>query len=127
MGVSLERVIVVNSIFRKSLWETPGNVPVYAVFSPVLPAGASAFQQQLVLLTSLHHYRLCFRFSFRLLFNSAHSFQFGTRRAARSGWFEGIAEGEVLRPSPVKITGVQSADLVGWAQDDKAVMESWRM
>src|SRR5260221_14550335 len=74
MGVSLEGVIVVNSIFRKSLWETPGIAPVYAMFSPVLPAGVLAFQQPLVLLTSLHRYRLCFRFNFRLLLHSAHFF-----------------------------------------------------
>src|SRR6266436_4238461 len=86
MGVSLERVILVNSIFQKYLWETPGIAPVYAVFSPVRPAGTRDFQQPLVLLASAHRYSLCFRSLFALLLHSAHSFtsvHFGVREQLR--------------------------------------------
>src|SRR5260370_36297656 len=82
MGVSLERVILVNSIFQKYLWETPGIGPVYAVFSPVRPAGTPAFQQPLVLLASAHHYSLGFRSLLALLLHSAHSSHFGTLSSA---------------------------------------------
>jgi hypothetical protein len=78
MGVSLGRVIVVNSIFQENVWETPGIAPVYAVFSPVRPDGRGAFQPPVVLYDTLHHYRLCFRSLFKGLFNSAHYFHFGT-------------------------------------------------
>jgi hypothetical protein len=78
MGVSLERLILVNSIFQKNVTETPGIAPVYAMFSPVHPAGAPAFQLPLVLLTSLHNYILCFRSFHTLIFNSAHSSRFDT-------------------------------------------------
>src|SRR5258708_40152939 len=84
MGVSLERVILVNSIFQKYLWETPGIGPVYAVFSPVRLAGTRRFQQPLVLLASAHHYSLCFRSLFVLLLHSAHSSHFGTFWSARA-------------------------------------------
>ena len=84
MGVSLEHVILVNSIFQKNVWETPGIAPVYAVFSPVRPAGTPAFQQPLVLLASSDHYSLCFRSLFPMLFNSAHFSHFGTLWSARA-------------------------------------------
>src|SRR5258708_17253396 len=84
MGVSLERVILVNSIFQKYLWETPGIGPVYAVFSPVRPAGTREFQQPLVLLASAYHYSLCFRSLFVLLLHSAHSSHFGTLLSANA-------------------------------------------
>ena len=82
MGVSLERVILVNSIFQKNVWETPGIAPVYAVFSPVRPAGPREIQQPLVLLASSDHYSLCFH-SFHIpFFFPAHGFilaPFGVR------------------------------------------------
>src|ERR1700675_29031 len=78
MGVSLERLFLVNSIFQKNVTGTPEIAPVYAVFSPVRPAGSPAFQQPLVLLTSSHNYILCFHSFHTLLFNSAHSFHLGT-------------------------------------------------
>src|SRR5258708_34817278 len=84
MGVSLERVILVNSIFQKYLWEPPGIGPVYAVFSPVRPAGTREFQQPLVLVASAHHYSLCFRSLFVLLLHSAHSCHFGTLLSERA-------------------------------------------
>jgi hypothetical protein len=62
--VSLERLILVNSIFQKNVWETPGIAPVYAVFSPVRPAGSEGIQQPLVLGGASHHYRLYFHFFF---------------------------------------------------------------
>jgi hypothetical protein len=74
MGVSPERVILVNSIFQKYLWETPGIAPVYAVFSPVRPAGTYAFQQPLVLVASSDHYSLCFHSFHSPFFFPAHGF-----------------------------------------------------
>jgi hypothetical protein len=82
MGVSLAGVIVVNSIFQKNVWETPGIAPVYAVFSPVRPDGRGTFQPPVVLYDTLHRYRLCFRSLFKGLFNSAHYFHFGTLLSA---------------------------------------------
>jgi hypothetical protein len=94
MGVSPERVILVNSIFQKYLWETPGIGPVYAVFSPVRLAGCAVIQQPLVLAGTSHHYRLCFRSVFREFFDSAHSFHFGTLWSAmRSFRFCVVSQG----------------------------------
>src|ERR1700720_1596411 len=82
MGVSLERLFLVNSIFQKNVTGTPEITPVYAVFSPVLPAGSRGFQLPLVLLASIHNYSLCFRSFHTPLFNSTHSFHFGTHWSA---------------------------------------------
>jgi|HubBroStandDraft_6_1064221.scaffolds.fasta_scaffold10148_8 hypothetical protein len=87
MGVSLGRVILVNSIFRKNVTGTPGIAPVYAVFSPVRPAGPPAFQQPLVLRPSPHHYSLCFCSFHSPFFFPAHcsiSAPFGARLVLRS-------------------------------------------
>jgi hypothetical protein len=72
MGVSLERVILVNSIFQKNVTGTPEILPVYAVFSPVRPAGTPAFQQPLVLPASSNNYILCFYSFHRPFFFPAH-------------------------------------------------------
>jgi len=74
MGVSLERVILVNSIFQKNVTGTPEILPVYAVFSPVRPAGTPAFQQPLVLPASSNNYILCFYSFHRPFFFPAHCF-----------------------------------------------------
>jgi hypothetical protein len=99
MGVSLAGLFLVNSIFQKNVTGTPEITPVYAVFSPVRPAGTPVFQQPLVLVALWHNYILCFRSFHTLIFNSAHSFQLGTLWSAKAQLFAFTVE-----PTPPKFT-----------------------
>ena len=71
MGVWLEFTFAVKSIFSYFMSATPEIVPVYGVFSPVLPYKPFGNPQPLAFLLPPHNYMLCFAYPLTILFNSA--------------------------------------------------------